>query len=441
MTYNFVAVSTEKASARAGSICSFAVVVVNDGAIAETKHWLIKPPDLFFEEKKLKALKKVGFDLDHFTNSPQITEVWNEIKPFLESKLVICHDTFVKEVVELHENFGLETKEFSHLSSKEMAKSAYPLAKGHGLTVLAKEFGIKHQNHLDTSDADVTAQIILKICADAKADSLDSVLKKLGMTVKRQPTIGKREPLTRSVVNERSERIAHGYKSLSDFQIPPTSKHKNLHHRNKIIQWAKDLLEREDVRIIDTETTGLNDYDEIVEVAIIDTKGNVLFHSLLCPKRASIHPNAQEKNGLTMEILQNAPTYEDVFEDIQKCLNGKLSLAYNAEYDARLLMQTHEKYRNKSISPSASADLKLQMDCIMKAWAVFVGEWNPKYNEYKWQKLPGTTHGALNDCHAALAVLKYMASAQPTFTLSLGRIFFYVFVATLLLFFVSAILH
>jgi len=409
---NFVAVSTERATAEPSSVCSFAVVVIEDGKKSEVKHWLIRPPDMLFDEKNQKMLKRIGKSVDDFQDKPTLAETWNEIRPFLKSKLVISHDPFLKEFVDVRKSFGFETDEFHFLSSKELAKAAFPLLKGHGLTAIAKEFGFQHQNHNDSSDANVTADLILKICNDCNASDINHMLKKLSVVPAQQKALRKPRPTKRSDVMQSSSRsVATGYVRSAKVQCRPLSQHYFPRHRAQTTKWARDLLNRTDVCIIDTETTGLGDYDEVIELAVIDLQGNVLFESLLCPRRGSIHPKAQEKHGLTMEILESAPTYEDIFDEIKRCLNGKLILSYNAEYDARLLIQTHEKYRDKK-SNNPADNLHLQFDCIMKAWAMHVGEWNPRFKEYKWQKLPGTTHGARGDCHAALDVLKYMADSK-----------------------------
>lgn len=332
---NFIAVSTEKAAADPSSICSFAVVVIEDGKKREMKHWFFKPPNMIFDEKNQNMLKRIGKSVDDFHDKPTVAESWEEIRPFLKSKLVVCHDPFLKELLEIRKSFGFETDEFHFLSSKDLAKAAFPLLKGHGLTGIAKEFGFQHQNHNDSSDANVTADLVLKICNDCNASNMSHVFRKLSITPFEQRAIRKPRPTKRSeLIKEDSRVLAPGYVGSANIQCRPVGQHYYPRHRTQASKWAKDLMARTDVCIIDTETTGLNAYDEVIELAAIDLQGNVLFESLLCPKRGSIHPKAEATHGLSMEILENAPTYEDVFDEIRSALSGKLVLSYNAEYDA-----------------------------------------------------------------------------------------------------------
>lgn len=97
--------------------------------------------------------------------------------------------------------------------------------------------------------------------------------------------------------------------------------------------------------ILDTETTGLNQSAQIIELTIIDIQGNILFNSRIKPKRKMLANNkAVEKHGITNEMLENAPTWDIVYPQISQILHNKMVIAYNAEYDLRMFEQTNAKY-------------------------------------------------------------------------------------------------
>ena len=92
--------------------------------------------------------------------------------------------------------------------------------------------------------------------------------------------------------------------------------------------------------VIDLETTGLTSgVNEIIEIAILhvrfkpDNSYDVLnkFHSLARPlKPALINPKAMEKNGITKEMLAEAPLLQEVRGDLtewwEDCLSGKVCM-------------------------------------------------------------------------------------------------------------------
>jgi DNA polymerase-3 subunit epsilon len=180
----------------------------------------------------------------------------------------------------------------------------------------------------------------------------------------------------------------------------------SLRDRNDSILWARDVLQNKDkYLILDTETSGLDDDDEIIQMAIIDLDENVLYNTLIKPKaKKSISRDSTLIHGLTKKDLAEAPFFEtEVFKFID-IIKDKTILMYNAEFDARLLRQTC--YANNC------EEFTLSCWCVMKEYSKFVGEWNDYHNDYKYQKLSGGDHTALGDCKATLRVLKKMAKSD-----------------------------
>ena len=69
-------------------------------------------------------------------------------------------------------------------------------------------------------------------------------------------------------------------------------------------EWA-GLLNRADVLILDTETTGL-DWPEIVDIAVIDTRGYRRLNRLVLPAQSDIEAGAVAVHGITPEKLREA---------------------------------------------------------------------------------------------------------------------------------------
>lgn len=176
--------------------------------------------------------------------------------------------------------------------------------------------------------------------------------------------------------------------------------------RNDAILWARNVLEnKQKYLIMDTETSGLTDDDEIIQMAIIDLDENVLYNTLIKPKvKKSISRDSTLIHGLSKKDLAEAPFFETEVFKVIDIIKGKTILMYNAEFDARMLQQTC--YANNCIK------FPLSYWCVMKEYSKFVGEWNDYHNDYKYQKLSGGDHTALGDCRATLRVLKKMAKSD-----------------------------
>ena len=99
-----------------------------------------------------------------------------------------------------------------------------------------------------------------------------------------------------------------------------------------------------DFVLFDTETTGLDKDDEIIELAVLSSSGKILFNKRFCPEKA-IHPMAAKCNHLSKKILENEPKFsiEDVKELVQ-LFKGKTIVGHNVAFDIRLLAQTVRRY-------------------------------------------------------------------------------------------------
>jgi DNA polymerase III epsilon subunit-like protein len=148
--------------------------------------------------------------------------------------------------------------------------------------------------------------------------------------------------------------------------------------------------------ILDTETTGLHGSAEIVELAIIDMAGGVLFDRRFCPL-GEIDPGALAVHRLSAKKLKHEPPFSSVADQVRDILTGKVCVIYNADFDTRMLRQT---YAAHSLDYAWLRTLNTQ--CAMRIYARSIGA-------NKWAKLEGGTHGALSDCFAVLELVRKMA--------------------------------
>jgi len=169
--------------------------------------------------------------------------------------------------------------------------------------------------------------------------------------------------------------------------------------------------------ILDTETTGLDSESEIVEIAIINCRGEVLLNSLVKPVNA-IPAEATAIHGITNSMVENAPAWEQLHNQALDLILDEGFIAYNSEYDARLIRQS-AAISGLNLSGDQVA-LESCHDCAMLLYAEYFGQWDEKRNNFKWQRLTaaaeqqgvkvtGSPHRALADCLLTLGVIKAIA--------------------------------
>ncbi|AIT59971.1 exonuclease domain-containing protein [Corynebacterium doosanense] len=94
------------------------------------------------------------------------------------------------------------------------------------------------------------------------------------------------------------------------------------------------------VAVLDVETTGFSKSDRIIEVGIVtfDDNGNEesRFESLIQPDRA-IHNSFV--HHITPAMVARAPHFDEVASRVAELINGRVIVAHNASFDARMLNQ------------------------------------------------------------------------------------------------------
>lgn len=162
--------------------------------------------------------------------------------------------------------------------------------------------------------------------------------------------------------------------------------------------------------VIDTETTGLDLIrDEILEIAIIDNNGEELLRTLVRPMNKTSWPEAQRIHHITPQDVANAPTLDELREQIREIVAGQLIVIYNAEYDQAML--------------GSCIDTAADVKCCMVG---FAQEYSDLFDQQeRWHKLvhaahfvghdwgQDAAHRAIHDASATLSVWQWLNRRDP----------------------------
>lgn len=196
--------------------------------------------------------------------------------------------------------------------------------------------------------------------------------------------------------------------------------------QKKILSIIMDKWVNGSYVIIDTETTGLKVDDEIIEIAIINMRGDVLLNTLVKPVNP-IPPEATKINNITNEMVASAPVWRDVFPLVKDIISNHKWLAWNSGFDARMMVQTCEKagvfagMTPLSIYSIATAIHTSHIDA-KATYDQWYGEFDSKRRDFKRQSLTTAAerhnvsvngaHRALADCMMVLGVLNTVCQPQ-----------------------------
>lgn len=174
-----------------------------------------------------------------------------------------------------------------------------------------------------------------------------------------------------------------------------------------ITGWAASLLDSGFV-IIDLETTALTDDPrvDIVEVGIINHRGDVLMETLVKPKYP-ISPRATSIHGISNSDVADAPGFEKIYQQLADILNEQDVVAYNHTFEQGILATVCRRYEKPVFTVR-------EWHCAMRAYAAF------HRGHERWIKLETACrmehiavqniHRAMGDCRMTLALMQKMAA-------------------------------
>lgn len=184
--------------------------------------------------------------------------------------------------------------------------------------------------------------------------------------------------------------------------------------REEATRIAKEMIARKPV-FLDTETTGTESLDQIIEISIVDWDGKVLFDSLSKPTKR-ISPGAAKVHGITDAFIAWAPTWPQIWSEVQDALKDRLLAIYNAKFDLRMMQQTC-RVTDVHWHPPYAEDF-----CVMELFAQYYGEINPRFGSFKWKSLDfagkyfnlpeANSHRSLPDTQLTRLVLAKIAEGE-----------------------------
>lgn len=194
--------------------------------------------------------------------------------------------------------------------------------------------------------------------------------------------------------------------------VTPAPRHGSVAGRTWAIAWAAEQVAERDVLYLDTETTGLDGRAEIVDIAVADGGGRIVFETLVRPT-APIPRDASAIHGIEDAHVADAPTWPEVHDLLMALLANRTLVVYNAAFDRRILTQScarHGLEGPRSI-----------WTCAMAAYAAYreITTGRGGFRRHKLEHAAASFgartggHRAAGDALACRAVVVGMASALP----------------------------
>src|SRR5574344_1749397 len=118
---NFVAIDLETATSVRSSICQIGITEVIDGIVQEPKSWLVQPENNEYDGMNIWIH---GITPDDTKNSPSFPEVWKEVVPYLQDRIVVAHNTSfdMYALRDAFDKYRIEYPTFDYFCTLRIAK-------------------------------------------------------------------------------------------------------------------------------------------------------------------------------------------------------------------------------------------------------------------------------------------------------------------------------
>lgn len=178
---NFIAIDLETATSYRGSICEIGLAFVENGNVVNSKSWLVRPKNNQYDSFNISIH---GITPKMTKNSPSFKEVWNEILPFIQNKVIVAHNTSfdMYAINDAIMDASLPLPEFEYYCSLRIARKAFPGLYSYSLPLICEATGIPFgSHHRAEGDAVGCANIFIKAIPALGIESIDVLPQRLNI--------------------------------------------------------------------------------------------------------------------------------------------------------------------------------------------------------------------------------------------------------------------
>ncbi|MFA6735155.1 MAG: 3'-5' exonuclease [Sphaerochaetaceae bacterium] len=183
-----------------------------------------------------------------------------------------------------------------------------------------------------------------------------------------------------------------------------TARFRAIEEKKKAAAWARSVIERKDVLLFDTETTGLGPDARIVEISVLSTQGRLIASELLDPEIV-MPEKVSMINGITAVMLQGRRKFWEIAPNVARLMSDGTFVAWNTPFDIARLQYEFERISFLYPSPD--------IDDAMVRYCRFSGRTENRCAMHKASDELGITmtqqHRSAGDCRMMLEIIRRMA--------------------------------
>ncbi len=171
---SFVAIDLETATSTRSSICQIGITEVINGELQTPKSWLVQPEGNVYDSMNIFIH---GITPEDTKNSPSFPEVWKDVLPYLQGKIVVAHNTSfdMYALRDAFDKYGIDYPTFDYFCTLRIARYIVKGCYSYSLDIVLNYLGIEFEHHHRAdSDSMGCAKLLLK-CLETDNSTLEDL--------------------------------------------------------------------------------------------------------------------------------------------------------------------------------------------------------------------------------------------------------------------------
>jgi len=183
----FTSIDFETANYSDASICAAGMAVIEDGELAESPYWLVRPPKGhgYFREDFTEVHRLTWFDVQNAPEFPVIAPEF--LNRLTHADIVIAHNAWfdMSKLRGTLQHFGLACPEFDYICTLQLSRRVWPDLPSHSLDAVTAHIGHEFQHHHAQADAEAAGRVLLAMMNEVNAASPRELLRITGVAPER----------------------------------------------------------------------------------------------------------------------------------------------------------------------------------------------------------------------------------------------------------------
>lgn len=179
MNENFVAFDLETATSERSSICQIGITEVINGTPLKPRSWLVQPEGNIYDSMNIWIH---GITPEDTKDCPTFPEVWKEVMPYLQNKIVVAHNTSfdMYALRDAFDKYDMEYPTFDYFCTLRIARYIIKGCYSYSLDIVANHLGLEFGVHHKADSDSLGCALLLLKCLEIDGSELLELETKYG---------------------------------------------------------------------------------------------------------------------------------------------------------------------------------------------------------------------------------------------------------------------